>query len=126
PEIAGVGATEAELNERGIAYDTVRVPFDDLDRTIIEEERTGFVKICVRSGGDRILGATVVGEHAGEAIAELTLAMTAGIGLKTIAKTVHPYPTRSEAIRRAADQLNRDRLTPRTRRWLGRWFRWTG
>jgi len=83
------------------------------------------VKIHVKKGTDRILGATIVARHAGEMISEITLAMVAKVGLKTIANVIHPYPTQAEAIKQVADAYNRSRLTPRIKDVLSRWLAWT-
>jgi pyruvate/2-oxoglutarate dehydrogenase complex dihydrolipoamide dehydrogenase (E3) component len=96
-----------------------------VDRAILDGEDAGFVRIHVRRGTDRILGATIVAAHAGDMISEITLAMTHGLGLRQIASTIHPYPTQAEAIRKVGDQYNRTRLTPRVKRLLGAWLRWT-
>jgi pyruvate/2-oxoglutarate dehydrogenase complex dihydrolipoamide dehydrogenase (E3) component len=125
PEIAHVGLYEKEARDRGIAVETVTVPMDDVDRAIADGEEAGFVKIHTARGKGRILGATVVGRHAGEILSEITLAMVAGVGLGSISSVIHPYPTRAEAIRKAADAYNRGRLTPGVRKWLARWFAWT-
>ena len=79
---------------------------------------------CKR-GSDTIVGATIVARHAGEMISELTLAMTAGIGLGRLASVIHPYPTQAEAIRQTGDMYNRTRLTPRVRKLFAAWLRWT-
>ncbi|MFM7102229.1 MAG: FAD-containing oxidoreductase, partial [Verrucomicrobiota bacterium] len=78
----------------------------------------------VSRGTDRIVGATVVGDHAGEWIGELALAMKTGAGLRTLGATIHPYPTQAEAIRRLGDQYQRGRLTPWMKGWLARWMAW--
>ena len=110
PEVAAVGQTAtAEGEPDGDCY-TVRL--DDVDRAILEGETEGFVKIWTERGGDRILGATIVAEAAGEMIGELTMAMTHGIGLGDIAGVIHPYPTQAEAIRKCGDQYRRTKLTP--------------
>ena len=83
------------------------------------------MKIHLRRGSDSILGATIVGRHAGEMLGEVSVAMAAGTGLGSISQVIHSYPTQAEAIRRAADEYNRTRLTPRVARWLSRWFAWT-
>ena len=75
----------------------------DVDRAVTDGEDEGFVKIHVRDGTDRILGATVAASHAGEMISEISLAMSAGIGLNALARVNHPYPTQSQAIKIAAD-----------------------
>ena len=85
----------------------------------------GFLKIHCTRGSDTIVGATVAARHAGEMISEITTAMVAGIGLGTLSSVIHPYPTRAEAIRKAADAYNRTRLTPRVAAIMKRWFAWT-
>ena len=124
PEIAHVGLHVRQAHERDIPVKTFTIPMHEVDRAIADDEETGFVKIHVREGTDRILGATIVARHAGEMISEITLAMVAGIGLRTLAKVIHAYPTQAEAIKKAADACNRTRLTPPTR-WLAAvWMRW--
>jgi pyruvate/2-oxoglutarate dehydrogenase complex dihydrolipoamide dehydrogenase (E3) component len=125
PEIAHVGMYERDALERGIELDTFLQPMAGVDRAIAEGEEEGFVKVHVRKGTDRIVGATIVARHAGEMISEITLAMVAGVGLKTLSEVIHPYPTQAEAIRKVADAYNRTRLTPRIRRFLERWMSWT-
>lgn len=119
PEIAHVGVYENDAKARGIAIDTYRVELGQVDRSILEGDREGFLKIHTKKGSDKILGATLVGRHAGDILGELGLAVTAGIGLGTIAKTIHAYPTQAEVIKKAADAYNRTRLTPFTKRLLG-------
>ena len=96
----------------------------DVDRAIADGEDDGFVKIHVREGSDKILGATIVARHAGEMINSISLAMVAGIGLRALANVVQAYPTQGAAIRQAADAYVRTRLTPvifkLARRWLHR------
>ena len=91
---------------------------------MLDGEDDGFLRVHLKKGSDRILGATLVATHAGDMISELTLAMTAGIGLGAIAGTIHPYPTQAEVMKKAADAYNRTRLTPTVkalfRWWLGR------
>ena len=79
--------------------DTFVRPFKEVDRAIIDGEEEGFVKVHVKRGTDKILGATIVARHAGEMINEISLAMVGGLGLKTIANVIHPYPTQAEAIK---------------------------
>jgi pyruvate/2-oxoglutarate dehydrogenase complex dihydrolipoamide dehydrogenase (E3) component len=124
PEIAHVGMYVREAVDRGIPVKTFTIPMHDVDRAVTDGEHEGFFKVHVRDGTDRILGATAVSRHAGEMISELTLAMEAGVGLKTIARVIHPYPTQAEAIRKAADANNRARLTPLRKRLLARWLAW--
>ncbi len=125
PEVAHVGLYAADAVERGIEIDTFTMTFDDLDRAIADGEEEGFVRAHVKRGSDRLLGATVVGRHAGEMINELSLAMVAGIGLGRISDVIHPYPTQAEAIRKVADQYRRAKLTPALRKVLARWFAWS-
>jgi len=120
PEIAHVGMYVKQARERGIPVKTFTVPMHAVDRAIADGEEEGFVKIHVREGTDKILGATIVARHAGDMINSITLAMVAGIGLSTIARTIHTYPTQAEAIRQAADAYSRTRLTP----WIARLLRW--
>jgi pyruvate/2-oxoglutarate dehydrogenase complex dihydrolipoamide dehydrogenase (E3) component len=125
PEIAHVGLYEHDTEKKGILIDTFTVPFHQVDRAIADGEEEGFVKIHVRKGTDQIVGATIVARHAGEMISEITLAMVAKLGLKTLASVIHPYPTQAEAIRKVADAYNRTRLTPWVKKLLQRWLSWT-
>ena len=124
PEIAHVGMYEKDAKAKGIPVTTFVQELADVDRAILDGEEEGFIKLHVKTGSDSILGATLVARHAGETLSELTLAITAGIGLGTIAGTIHPYPTQAECVKRAADAFNRTRLTP-TVKWLfARWLAW--
>lgn len=125
PEIAHVGLYVHEALEQNIPIKTYTVPMNDVDRAITDGEELGFVKIHVKSGSDQIVGATIVGRHAGEMINEISLAMVAGTGLKTIGQVIHSYPTQAEAIRRAADAYNKTRLTPMLKRITTQWLSWT-
>ena len=102
PEIAHVGLYVKQARERGIPVITYTVPMHDVDRAVTDGEENGFVKLHIRDGTDKILGATVVARHAGEMINGITLAMVAGIGLKTVARVMHTYPTQADAIQMAA------------------------
>jgi pyruvate/2-oxoglutarate dehydrogenase complex dihydrolipoamide dehydrogenase (E3) component len=112
PEVAHVGLYEKDLQEKSIEFATFTREFSDVDRTILEGETEGFVKIHVKKGTDQILGATIVGSHAGDMISEITVAMQSGMGLGKLASVIHPYPTAAEAIRQCGDAYNRARLTP--------------
>jgi pyruvate/2-oxoglutarate dehydrogenase complex dihydrolipoamide dehydrogenase (E3) component len=112
PEVAHVGLYEKDLNDRDIAFATFTREFSDVDRGIVDGETEGFVKIHVKKGTDQILGATIVGSHAGDMISEITVAMQSGMGLGKLANVIHPYPTTAEAIRQCGDAYNRGRLTP--------------
>jgi pyruvate/2-oxoglutarate dehydrogenase complex dihydrolipoamide dehydrogenase (E3) component len=124
PEIAHVGMYERDAQEKGIAVDTFVRPLNDVDRAIADGEEEGFVKIHVRKGTDKILGATVVARHAGEMLSELTLAIVGNLGLKTLANVIHPYPTQAEAIKQVADAYNRTRLTLFVKKLFARWLAW--
>jgi pyruvate/2-oxoglutarate dehydrogenase complex dihydrolipoamide dehydrogenase (E3) component len=125
PELAHVGLNPDQAADRGIQIDTYVQRFDGLDRAILESETEGFVKIHVKRGTDKILGATIVAADAGDMIGEITMAMKYGLGLKQIGSTIHPYPTRSEAIRKLGDQYNRTRLTPLVAAAMKKWLSWT-
>ena len=112
PEIAHVGLYVREARERDLPVKTFTVPMHDVDRAVTDAEDVGFVKIHVEERGDRILGATIVGRHAGEIINEITLAMVAGVGLGTLAQVIHPYPTQAAAIQQAAEAYLRTRPPP--------------
>lgn len=112
PEVAHVGAYGKELAERGVPHETVVQPLDQVDRAILDGETEGFVKIHITPKSGKILGATIVATHAGDLISQLTQAMVSGLPLTAISSVIHPYPTQAEAIRKAADQFNRKRLTP--------------
>jgi len=124
PEVAHVGLSEEEAKARGIAYEVTRYGLDDLDRAIADGAAEGFVKILTPEGKDRILGATIVGEHAGELLAELTLAMRHGLGLNKILGTIHPYPTWSEAAKYAAGTWKRAHAPQGLLRALGWYHAW--
>ncbi len=119
PEIAHVGLYENEAQAQGIEVNTIKIPLSSVDRAIADGETEGFVKILHPKGSDKILGATIVARHAGEMISEVTTAMVAGAGLNSLAKTIHPYPTQAEGIRKAADAYRRTLLTPRSKKLLG-------
>jgi pyruvate/2-oxoglutarate dehydrogenase complex dihydrolipoamide dehydrogenase (E3) component len=124
PEVAQVGLTVEQARADGIAIDTFTLPLDRVDRAILDGEENGFVRVHVRRGTDRIVGATVVAAHAGDLIGELSLAMTAKIGLRGIGAAIHPYPTQAEAIRKLGDLYGRTRLTPFVKRLFRGWLAW--
>jgi len=124
PEIAHVGMYERDAATQGIEIATLTVPLSEIDRAVLDGETDGFARVHLRKGTDRILGATIVARHAGEMINEFTLAMTSGLGLGAIAKTIHPYPTQAEVIKRLADAHNRTRLTPFVKQLLSGWLKW--
>ena len=102
PEAARLGLSEDEARERGISVEVTRLDLDEIDRVVTDGAARGFVKVLTKPGSDRILGAAVVGEHAGELIAEYTLAMRHGLGLNGIFSTIHAYPTLAESARHLA------------------------
>jgi pyruvate/2-oxoglutarate dehydrogenase complex dihydrolipoamide dehydrogenase (E3) component len=124
PEVAHVGLNEAEAQRQGIEIKTFVKPLGEVDRAVIDGEEEGFVKIHVKKGSDKIVGATIVARHAGEMINEITTAMVGGIGLGALAAVIHPYPTQSEAIRQTGDLYNRTRLTPGIKRLFSRFLAW--
>jgi pyruvate/2-oxoglutarate dehydrogenase complex dihydrolipoamide dehydrogenase (E3) component len=126
PEIAHVGLYVRQALERKIPVQTFTIPMHEVDRAITDDDEMGFVKIHLREHSDQILGATIVARHAGEMLNELTLAMVAGIGLRTVARTIHSYGTQAEGIKLAADAYERTRSRPtvisRMRGWLAERF----
>lgn len=123
PELARVGLSPGEAEEKGIEVESVTVPLAEVDRARLDGDTDGFVRIHLRQGSDEIVGATIVSPHAGELIAQVTQAMTRGIGLKKFSDVVFPYPTTAEALRKAADQRRRDDLTPFVERAFDVFFR---
>jgi pyruvate/2-oxoglutarate dehydrogenase complex dihydrolipoamide dehydrogenase (E3) component len=119
PEIATVGLTEFAAKKKGVEYDLIEQEMKSVDRAVLERVESGFARVLVRRGSDEILGATIVGEHAGELIHEVVLAMKAGVGLKKLAATIHVYPTFSSLVLKAAEKFNKKRLTPRARKITG-------
>jgi len=124
PEVARVGLNEQEAQAQGIAYEVTRYGLDELDRAIADEAAFGVVKVLTPPGKDRILGVTVVGEHAGELIAEHVAAMRHGLGLNKILSTIHVYPTLAEANRFAAGEWRRAHQPERLLRWVARFHAW--
>jgi pyruvate/2-oxoglutarate dehydrogenase complex dihydrolipoamide dehydrogenase (E3) component len=124
PEIAHVGMYVIDARERGIPVRTFTILMHDVDRAVTDGEDEGFVKIHVKEGTDRILGATIVARHAGEMINGISLAIGSGMGLRALANVIHTYPTQAEAIKMAADAYNRTRLTPLVKAITTRWFSW--
>ena len=124
PEVAHVGLYEQEALTKGLAVTTLTVPLAEVDRALLDGEAEGFARVHLRKGTDRILGATIVARHAGEMINELSLAITSGLGLTAIGRTIHPYPTQAEAVKKLADAYQRTRLTPFVKRLLAAWLRW--
>jgi pyruvate/2-oxoglutarate dehydrogenase complex dihydrolipoamide dehydrogenase (E3) component/uncharacterized membrane protein YdjX (TVP38/TMEM64 family) len=124
PEVARVGLNETEAREKGIACEVTRFELEELDRAIADGEAHGFIKVLTVPGKDRILGVTIVGEHAGDLIAEYVMAMRHGIGLNKILGTIHIYPTLAEANKYAAGQWKRAHQPQRLLRWVERFHAW--
>ncbi|OUS10564.1 pyridine nucleotide-disulfide oxidoreductase [Gammaproteobacteria bacterium 54_18_T64] len=124
PEIARVGLNEQEAKAQGIAYEITRFELKELDRAITDSATEGFVKVLTVPGKDRILGATLVGEHAGELLAEFVLAMKHGLGLNKILGTIHTYPTWAEANKYAAGEWKRAHAPQGLLRWVQRYHQW--
>jgi pyruvate/2-oxoglutarate dehydrogenase complex dihydrolipoamide dehydrogenase (E3) component len=124
PEVARVGLSEAEADEQQIEVEVTRYGIDDLDRAIADSAAHGFVKVLTAPGKDTILGATIVGAHAGELLAEFVLAMKHGIGLNKLLGTIHIYPTMSEANKFAAGNWKKAHAPERVLGWAQRFFAW--
>jgi len=124
PEVARVGLNEQDAQAQGVAYEVSTYGIDDLDRAIADGEAHGFVKVLTRPGKDKILGVTIVGEHAGDLIAEFVLAMNHGIGLNKILGTIHIYPTLAEANKYAAGVWKRNHAPKALLEWVGRYHAW--
>jgi pyruvate/2-oxoglutarate dehydrogenase complex dihydrolipoamide dehydrogenase (E3) component len=124
PEVARVGLNETEAKEKNIAYEVTTYGIDDLDRAIADGEAHGMVKVLTAPGTDRILGATLVGEHAGDLIIEFIAAMRHGIGLNKVLGTIHIYPTLVEANKYAAGAWKRAHAPQGLLKWVERYHAW--
>ena len=124
PEVARVGLSETEARAQGVAFEVTRFGLDDLDRAIVDEAAHGFIKVLTAPGKDRILGATIVGEQAGDLLAEYVLAMKHGKGLNKILGTIHTYPTLSEANKYVAGEWKRAHAPQRLLAWARRFHAW--
>jgi pyruvate/2-oxoglutarate dehydrogenase complex dihydrolipoamide dehydrogenase (E3) component/uncharacterized membrane protein YdjX (TVP38/TMEM64 family) len=124
PEVAHVGLNELEAKERKVPYEVTRYDLSELDRAIADSEAHGFVKVLTVPGKDTILGVTIVGEHAGDLLAEYVLAMKYKLGLNKILGTIHTYPTLAEANKYAAGNWKRAHAPERLLAWVGRFHAW--
>ena len=124
PEVARVGLSESDAQAQGIPYEVTRYGIDDLDRAIADGTAHGFVKVLTVPGKDRVLGVTIVGEHAGDLLAEYVLAMKHGLGLNRILGTIHTYPTLSEANKYAAGEWKRAHAPQTLLKWVARYHAW--
>jgi pyruvate/2-oxoglutarate dehydrogenase complex dihydrolipoamide dehydrogenase (E3) component len=122
PELAHVGMTAKEAEERGIPLNTLTVKLDEVDRAVLDAQTDGFARVHLKKGSDRILGATIVAAHAGELISELTALMTAGKGLGALARTIHPYPTQAEVLKKLANAWRKSSFTDGKGRLLANFF----
>jgi len=123
PEVAHVGISPDEVRRRGDEVQTITIRMEEVDRARLEGTTEGFFRVHLKAGSDTILGATLVGEHAGDLITQVTQAMTAGIGLGKLGDVIYPYPTTAEVIRKAADAWRRGKLTPAAKKAFGLFFK---
>lgn len=124
PEVARVGINEQEAIEQGIDYEITRFDFEELDRAITDSAANGFIKVITPKGKDKILGVTIVSEHAGDLIAEFVLAMKHGLGLNKILGTIHSYPTWAEGNKYAAGEWKRNHAPETVLSWLEKFHTW--
>jgi pyruvate/2-oxoglutarate dehydrogenase complex dihydrolipoamide dehydrogenase (E3) component len=122
--VARVGVNESEAREQQLEFEVTRYDLSELDRAIAEGEARGWIKVITPRGKDRILGATIVGPHAGELLAEFVLAMKHGIGLNKILATIHPYPTLAEANKAVAGAWKRAHVPERLLAWVAKYHAW--
>ena len=121
PELARVGLSELQAQQKGTAYRVYSFPFSDIDRGIAEGATDGMAKIITGPNG-KLLGACIVGPHAGELIAEYVLAISQGMHVSALSSIIHIYPTLAQINRRVAEQQMKEALTPRRQRWIKRLF----
>jgi len=124
PEVARVGLNETDARDQDVPYEVTRYDIGDLDRAIADGEAHGFVKVLTVPGKDRILGATIVGEHAGDLISEYVSAMRHKLGMNKILGTIHIYPTLAEANKFAAGEWKRAHAPQGVLKWLEKYHRW--
>ena len=124
PEVAHVGMYEHNAKEKGIEVETYTYKLDEVDRAILDGENEGFARVHIEKGTDKILGATIVAAHAGDMISEFSVAMKAGAGAKTIAATIHPYPTQAEVNKKVVNLWRKAHFTQRTKDLLIKLFTW--
>lgn len=124
PEVARVGLNEQDARDANISYEVTKYSFEGLDRAVAESENEGFVKVLTHPGKDRILGATIVGPHAGELITEFTIAMKHNLGLNKILSTIYPYPTLAEANRFVAGNWKKQHAPEKILKFLAAFHKW--
>ena len=126
PEVAHVGISWQSMRDSREPTESLTIPFREVDRGRLDGNEDGFLRVHLRKGSDRIVAATLVSERAGDTIAQLSMAMSQQLGLGAVGETIFPYPTESEAIRKAADAWRRQKLTPRAARLFQTWFKYVG
>ncbi len=124
PEVAHVGMYEKDAKKKGIEVETYTHKLDEVDRAILDGEEEGFARVHIQKGTDKILGATIVAAHAGEMISEFSVAMKAGAGAKTIAGTIHPYPTQAEVSKKVINLWRKAHFTEGMKKKLMKLFAW--
>jgi pyruvate/2-oxoglutarate dehydrogenase complex dihydrolipoamide dehydrogenase (E3) component len=124
PEVAHVGLYEEEAKQKGIEVETYTYKLDEVDRAILDGEAEGFARVHIQKGSDTILGATIVAAHAGDMVGEFSVLMKAGAGAKTLASTIHPYPTQAEVNKKAVNLWRKAHFTSRTKAILTKLFAW--
>lgn len=124
PEVAHVGMYEKDAKEKGLEVETYTFKLDEVDRAILDGEDEGFARVHIQKGSDKILGATIVAAHAGEMISEFSVLMKAGLGAKTIAGTIHPYPTQAEVNKKVVNLWRKAHFTQATKNRLMKLFAW--
>lgn len=126
PELGHIGATEKQLRDKGESFEVYRFPFSKIDRAVTEGNSTGLIKVYAKKWSGKILGASILGAHAGEMISQYALAMKNGISLREFADTIHPYPSYGLGARRAADQWYIRNQSETLVKWIQRIFRYRG
>ncbi|NOS76749.1 MAG: mercuric reductase [Nitrospira sp.] len=124
PEVAHVGMYEKDAKEKGLEVETYTFKLEEVDRAILDGEEEGFARVHIQKGSDKILGATIVAAHAGDMIGEFSVLMKAGLGAKTIAGTIHPYPTQAEVNKKVVNLWRKAHFTQATRNRLVKLFAW--
>jgi pyruvate/2-oxoglutarate dehydrogenase complex dihydrolipoamide dehydrogenase (E3) component len=124
PEIAHVGMYEADAKAKGLEVETYTFKLDEVDRAILDGEDEGFSRVHILKGSDKILGATIVAAHAGDMINEFSVLMKAGVGVKTIANTIHPYPTQAEVNKRVVNLWRKAHFSSHAKALLMKLFSW--
>jgi pyruvate/2-oxoglutarate dehydrogenase complex dihydrolipoamide dehydrogenase (E3) component len=124
PEVAHVGMYEKDAKEKGLEVETYTFKLEEVDRAILDGEDEGFARVHIQKGSDKILGATIVAAHAGEMISEFSVLMKAGLGAKTIAGTIHPYPTQAEVNKKVVNLWRKAHFTQATKNRLIKLFAW--